>query len=460
MNVVVVGAGPAGTRAAEVLVGGGLRPVVVDEAPSNGGRIYQRPPAGFTRPPEKLYGFEAGKARRLHADFAAMADRIDHRPGHLVWNIRPGAIDLVRDGVFSTLPWDRVILATGAMDRVIPLPGWTLPGVTTLGGSQVALKHQGVGIGRRVAFVGSGPLLLLVAHQYASAGAEVALVLETTPFSTMAAATPGLLADPITTAKGGWYLGRLLARGIPVVFGATPVAIEGGTRPTGLRWTDRGGHERSTACDAVAIGWGLKPETQLADLAGVPLVWDETQRGWLPERGADGRTPLGTVYLAGDGARIGGADVAEAAGARAAWALLEDAGRTVDARAVAALEARLAKAARFRRALDRAYPFPSALAASVGDDTVLCRCERITAGELRAAAREEVRVAAPEINRAKAFTRIGMGRCQGRVCGPPATEILAAALACPAREVGRLRGQAPVKPIPMPGVAAPTEVEA
>lgn len=455
-RVAIVGAGPAGTRAAEVLVAAGMRPAVIDEARTNGGRIYQRQPDGFSRSPETLYGFEAGKARRLHAAFETLAGRIDHRPETLVWNIGQGKLDLVRDGRYDRLPYDRLILATGAMDRVVPMPGWTLPGVTTLGGAQVALKSQGVAIGRRVAFVGSGPLLFLVAYQYAKAGASVALVLDTASFAAKGRAGLGLLNDPATLAKGLYYYGWLKSHGVAMAEGGLPRAIGGDGRATSLIWRDLLGAAHETPCDAVAIGWGLKPETQLADLASVPFVYSARQRGWLPDADASGRTPLGTVYIAGDGARIGGADVAELAGARAAHALLEDIGRPVGKSVMARLDRRLARADRFRQAVEQAGPYPVALAVAMADDTVLCRCECVTAGELRAAAREEIRLAAPEVNRAKAFSRVGMGRCQGRVCGPAAAEVLAAALGCSLADVGRLRGQAPVKPIPIRADAAPS----
>jgi bacterioferritin-associated ferredoxin len=152
------------------------------------------------------------------------------------------------------------------------------------------------------------------------------------------------------------------------------------------------------------------------------------------------------IYLAGDGARIGGADVAELQGRRTALALLEDLGRAVDRRELLRLDRGLARQARFRRALDAAYPYPSHLLDAVGDDEIVCRCEGITVGALRQAAHERD---AREINRTKAFTRIGMGRCQGRVCGEAAAELLARACDSDLERVGRLRGQAPVKPVPI-----------
>ena len=160
---VIVGAGPAGIRAAQALAAAGLRPVVVDEAAKGGGQIYRRQPDGFTRDAKTLYGTEAAKATALHRTIDGLA--IDHRKQTLVWNIEAGALDLLRDGQAERLPYSHLILATGATDRIMPILGWTLPGAYSLGAAQVALKYQGCGIGRRVAFIGTGPLLPLVASQ-------------------------------------------------------------------------------------------------------------------------------------------------------------------------------------------------------------------------------------------------------------------------------------------------------
>ncbi|MGG5809064.1 FAD-dependent oxidoreductase [Falsiroseomonas sp. CW058] len=448
MRVVVVGAGPAGVRAVEQLVRAGLAPVWIEEAPDGGGRIYQRPPAGFARGHRALYGADAGRARRLHAALDALKGRADWRPETLVWNIRPhaGMLQvLTRGAIQGEVAFDAAILCTGAMDRVVPIPGWTMPGVTTLGGSQIALKAQGVAIGARPALVGTGPLLWLAALQYLKAGAPPALVLDTTDFATKLRAAPGMLWNAPTLLRGLRYTAALKRSGVPVAEGATPLAIEGNGTVAALRWRDAAGREAVTECDAVALGWGLKPEAQLADLAGVPFAFDAVQRGWVPRRDAAGRTPVAGIYLAGDGAAIGGAEVAELAGARAALALLADRGLPADLALVTHLDRRLRTEARFRLALERAFPFPAHLAAAMPDGTLLCRCEAITAGELRAAALSP----APEMNRAKALSRVGMGRCQGRVCGPPAAEVLAAALGVPVAQAGRLRGQPPVKPIPL-----------
>lgn len=304
---VIVGAGPAGIRAAQTLAAQGLRPVVLDEAPRAGGQIYRQPPPGFARPKAALYGFEHRKADALHRKMDELAPQLDYRPGSLVWN------------------------------------------------------------------------------------------------------------------------------------------AEGETRVTGLVYR-QGSRQRRVDCDALGYGLSLRSETQLASLAGCQFIFNARDRAWTPRLDAAGRSSVAGVYVAGDGAGIGGADAAELAGERAALALLEDAGHAQPAQRARELEACLAANGRVRDALERAFPFPEDWAAAIADDTVVCRCEEVTAGTLRAAVHG---TGARELNRLKALTRVGMGRCQGRMCGAGAAEVLAQACGAGPDGVGRLRGQPPVKPIPV-----------
>lgn len=441
--VVIIGAGPAGIRAAQTLVAHGVRPVLLDEAARGGGQIYRRQPANFKRSPVKLYGFEARKASALHQTIDALRDQFDYRPETLVWNAEDGALDTLQDGRAARLEFSRVIVATGATDRILPVPGWTLPGVYSLGAAQIALKFQGCAIGERVVFAGSGPLLYLVAYQYAKAGAKVVAVLDSSPFSAQARALPGLLSQPATLAKGIYYRGWLTAHGIPVHQAATLKHVEGEQRVQALIWSDAKG-EHPLNCDAVAFAHGLRSETQLADLLGCEFAWNPLNRAWLPQRDRAGRSSIAEVYLAGDGAGIMGADAAEMAGERAALALLEDIGCLIPTQRTAQLEQVLERIGDFRRGLERAFAFPENWAASLADDVMVCRCEEVRAGDIR----EVVREGHWDINRVKAHCRVGMGRCQGRMCGAAAAEIIASESGRAVSDIGRLRAQAPIKPLP------------
>jgi len=443
-EIVIIGAGPAGIAAAEMLCAKGLKPILIDEGARAGGQGYRRPASDLALDMNRLMGSEAQKYTALHRRFETLLPRLDYRPQTLVWAIDGSTLHLLRDGQAETLPFDRLLIASGAMDRIAPLPGWTLPGVFTLGGAQVALKDQGCLIGNRVAFLGSSPLLTLAAKQYREMGAEIAVIADTTPFSAKIAALPGLLRAPRTLVRGLWYMGAALRAGIPTLHGVMPIAIEGESRVEALVLRDAQGRERRFSCDAVALGYGLKPETQLADLAGASFAYDPDFRLFLPVIDSMGRARPG-LYLAGDGVRIGGADAAEASGALAAQAILVDLGHGQDIAATRTLARDIGRLRDFQRGLVRAFAWPRAQIAALPDSVTLCRCEKITIGEVRAAMAKDL--GPVEVNRVKAMTRCGMGRCQGRVCGPALQEIVAAQSGGDGAAAGRLRGQAPVKPI-------------
>lgn len=440
-RAVVVGAGPAGIAAAATLAAHGVRPVLLDEGATPGGQVWRR--FRDDAAADGLLGGEVGAYRRFHALFDALRPQVGYRPDTLAWTVSPGTLHLAAAGRAEALPFGRLVVATGATDRALPVPGWTLPGVFTLGGAQALLKGQGCAVGRRVVFCGSSPLLYLAALQYVRAGAGVAAVLDTTPFRRKVVAVPRMLDGLPTLRRGLSYMRALHRHGVPVLHGVRPTRILGEDRVGGIAFA-AGGTARSVECDAVALGFGLRPEAQLAELAGAGMRYDPVSRQWFPHADLDGRCG-GALYAAGDGCAIGGADAAEASGALAAYAVLADEGHRVPEREVAALRRRLRRQRRFQRGLATAFAWPASWIAALDDDTPLCRCEEVTVGELRRAVRAEV--GPREVNRGKAITRCGMGRCQGRFCGLTAAELVAAELRLPLEEAGRLRAQGPVKPL-------------
>ncbi len=447
-RVVIVGAGPAGTRCAQTLLAAGIKPILIDENRRDGGQIYRRQPEGFKRDYAALYGSEADKARDLHQSFDRLREHIDYRPDTLVWNLSQGQLCCVHQGQHSVLNYDALILCTGATDRLMPINGWQLAGTYSLGGAQIALKAQSVSIGHKVVFMGSGPLLYLVASQYVKAGAEVAAVLDTSPLSKRIMATPKLLARPGVLLEGMKLIARLRSAKVPVHLGVEPLQVLGDAQAgvSGVRFNDDKGTPQQLDCDAVALGYHLRPETQLADLAGCRLRFDEVSSQWLLDVDEAGRTSVSGVYAAGDGAKIRGADAAEQAGRLAALAVLQDLKLPVDVDVMQTQTRQLAIMDRFRVGLAEAFPWPSAQARALPDEAIVCRCEMISAGELRGVVREK---GACEVNRAKAFSRVGMGRCQGRYCSQAGAEVIAAEAGVAVELVGRQRGQAPIKPLSM-----------
>jgi len=453
LRILIVGAGPAGLRAAELLAAAGCAPTLVDEAPRIGGQIYRQPPRvpGFARTAKELYGVGADRAKDLFVAFDRIRHKIDYRPSSLVHDLIDNRAIIASEGKSAEFAFDALILATGAMDRIAPTPGWTLPGVYSLGGAQIALKHQGCTIGSKVAFVGTGPLLLLTAYQYARAGVVPEVIVLPSRRLSFLAGSLSMLGTPAAAARGLRWLFGLRGRGVPILFGHRLERVLGDGQVAGIAVKNAAGKLREFACDAVALGYGLQSETQLADLAGLKFGFNAAQRQWLPESDAFGRAAgRQDVYLAGDGSGILGADAAEARGRLAAYALLSD--RQIETGGYKPEEdiAIVSRWSRLQAALRRAFALPGDFYAQVPDHALLCRCESVQAGDYRGIAGL---MGARELNRAKAYSRLGMGRCQGRLCGHAAAEILAGTLGVSLDSVGRLRCQPPVKPVTVGTVA-------
>jgi hypothetical protein len=284
-------------------------------------------------------------------------------------------------------------------------------------------------------------------------GAEVVAVLDTTGFGDKVMALPKLASNPATLWRGLSYMRHLRSAGVRLEHGVELTefrATDGGGEPHAgvgaVSFRNRHGREEAIECDAAALGFGLRPEAQLAALADCQFRYDPTFRQWFPVTDRDGRGGE-RVYLAGDGAAIGGADAAELSGRLAAFAALSDVGLDVPQQEAAGLRRRLTRLKRFQAGLARAFSWPVSRTGSLGDTTVVCRCENVTAGDLRRSVGAEF--GPREINRIKAMTRCGMGRCQARFCEHAASEIAADKLQQPLEAIGRLRGQTPVKPLPL-----------
>jgi NADPH-dependent 2,4-dienoyl-CoA reductase/sulfur reductase-like enzyme len=425
---------------------------VIDESPRPGGQAYRQPPAELDLDIAALLGREYANYERLHAEFATAMPRIDYRPNTTAFDIGDNEVLTHSGGRLDGLQYDALLLATGAVDRVIPAKGWTLPGVYTLGAAQTLLKDQGALIGRRIVFVGSSPLLYLAALQCRKMGGEVVAILDTNPFSDKLRSLGKLLSSKRTLWQGVSYIARLRAAGVRIENGIKPVEIGGEGGVSRMSFRDSHGALQHVDCDAVALGYGLRSETQLAELAGCEFAYHEVFRQNFPKADADGRCGRG-VYVAGDGALIGGAHAAELSGRLAAFAIMADQGRAARGNdAISSLRRRLGRLRRFQEGLASAFRLPFQGLADLGDEVTMCRCENVTAGELRDAVRRNF--GAKEVNRVKAYTRCGMGRCQGRYCGIAAAEMTAMERGVARAEVGQLRVQAPIKPVPISAVFA------
>jgi thioredoxin reductase/bacterioferritin-associated ferredoxin len=452
-HVAVIGAGPAGLAAATVCARAGLATVLFDEQASPGGQIYR----AVTATPIKrdtVLGADYWAGRELAQDF--LASGAQYVPGATVWNLtREREIGVSVAGAARIVTAERVILATGALERPFPIPGWTLPGVMTAGAGQTLLKASGLVPDGRTVLVGCGPLLWLIAWQYLSAGARIDAILGTT--ANRAAAmrhVPQFLLSPYLMK--GLRMMFAVRRRVRVISNVIDLRAEGRERVEAIAYRTNGGSEQHLAVGNLFLHQGVVPNVNLAMAAGIEHRWNDGQLCWTPSLDADGGTNIPGIAVAGDGAGIAGAEAAQArgelAGLAAVRALRPGAPALADEPAA---RARLTRALRGRDFLDTYYR-PADQFRRPARDTLVCRCEEVTAGQIV----DTVALGCSGPNQMKAFLRCGMGPCQGRLCGLTVTELIAQARDVSPQDVGYYRLRPPVKPITLAELAALPKHEA
>ena len=385
VDVVVVGAGPAGLAAAGAAAARGRRVLVIDQGIHAGGQLWRHRDEGAL--PPRAHALMA-RARNAGATFAAEARVIDaNSPRELIVDFR---------GRLAAVGTEAIILATGATERFLPFPGWTLPGVTGVGGLQALLKSGLRLPARRVVLAGTGPLLLPVAATLATAGAEVVLVAEQVSALTLARFAASMALAPQRLLTGLRYRAAFLSSPFRSSSWVTRADGEGRLRAVTLRV---GGQPRTIECDWLGAAMGLVPHTELGQLLGCALAGDAIAVDEMQQ------TTVAGVWAAGECSGVKGDDAAVAEGAIAGSAA---AGDRQGAAAPALVRARKA-GLRFGRRLATTFaPRPEVLALA-DTQTIVCRCEDVELGAIDPAWTQR---------QAKLWTRIGMGACQGAVCGP------------------------------------------
>ncbi|WP_426169501.1 FAD-dependent oxidoreductase [Sandarakinorhabdus sp. DWP1-3-1] len=458
-DVIVIGAGPAGLAASRMAARCGLNVVCIDERAKAGGQYYKQPGAGFAVDPRRVdTQFADGAAlasstalagvRCLFAATAWLAEQ-DGEAVRVAVSSEAGAL-WVRGR--------RLIIASGAHERPWPVPGWTLPGVMTTGGAQTLLRSGLTAPGTRVLVAGNGPLNVQLAHELVRAGVSVVALVEQAEAPgaarigaalTMAATAPDLVGDGLR------QLAALRRAGVVRLNRHVLVRVEGDGRaqaavvaPIGS--DGRPGTARRFDVDAVCIGAGFVPQSELARALGCAHDWRD---GVLAvRRDDDGRTSVASVFVAGDGGGLGGARVALAQGVLAGAAAARDlvgalpSEETHDARRATG---QLRRARRFQAALwDLFAPVPLAGTLATAE-TLLCRCESVSHGTIAALLADGI----TDIGSLKRASRAGMGRCQGRYCGPLLMAMVAEATGRPPGDDDGFAPRPPLRPVSIAAIA-------
>jgi NADPH-dependent 2,4-dienoyl-CoA reductase/sulfur reductase-like enzyme len=450
-DVLVVGAGPGGLAAAAAAAEGGASVLLVDERSKLGGQYFKQPSDAFVVDERAI-----DRQYRQGRELAARAERagVTALGGVQVWAASgPHELHAVGGGRAYTLRPRRLVLATGAYERGVPLPGWTLPGFMATGAAQTLMRAYGVLPGRRVLVSGNGPLNVQVAADLVRAGVTVVALCETAraasparagTLAAMAAAAPDLMRDGIAYARA------LRAARVPLLFGHAVVRADGDgrvERATVARLDAGGrpvpGSERSFDVDAVCAGFGFLPSNELARTLGVAHAYDAQLGQLAAVRGRDGSTSVEHVWVIGDSGGTGGARLAQAVGLLAGAA-------AAGAPAPAGAERGRRRNERFQRALRRLYAGPRLVDQLADPDTLVCRCESVP---LRAVD-EGLSGGIATIGALKRVTRAGMGRCQGRYCASILAELAARRSGNPLGEDDWFAPGVPFKPLPVEVVAA------
>lgn len=450
-DIIIIGAGPAGMSAANVAAKHGAEVLVLDEARSPGGQIYRaiEKPGNLNRPElGQTYPKGAGLVdafRKAQVGYVAQAS---------VWQVSPEReVGYSKNGVAHLVSAKQIILAGGALERPMPVQGWTLPGVMTAGSAQILLKESGLAI-EGMAFAGTGPLLYLIVHQYLSAGIPVKAVIDLTPKSNYVKALfhlTGALRATYSIIEGIGWKRQIANSDAQFIQGADNIRINGCENVDGIEYL-KGGSWHHIACKNVALHQGVAPNLNISLAAGCARHWNARQACWNITVDDWLHSSVDGISVAGDGGAIGGAVVAENQGAIAALGALQRLGG-IDATACSRLarphQKILHHALAARPFLETLFRPVAATRIPQADGIVVCRCEEITVGDIRKLVSEGHN----SPNQLKSISRCGMGPCQGRFCGLTVSEMMADLTQLPVEEAGYYRLRAPLKPLPLDELA-------
>jgi NADPH-dependent 2,4-dienoyl-CoA reductase/sulfur reductase-like enzyme len=441
-DLIVIGGGPAGLAAASTAARAGLATVLFDENPGVGGQIYR----GITANPVRnraILGDDYWAGSALATEAKASGATIVN--GATVWSLdRSLTVGVSIAGETRLVQAGRVVIATGSLERPFPIPGWTLPGVMTAGGMQTMLKAQGLVPTGRTVMAGNGPLLWLLAAQILRAGGKIEAILETTnALNWLRAAMhlPEFLLSPYF--RKGLALMREVKAKVPI-HSASEIAATGGDR---LKEVVADG--RRFPADLLLLHQGVVPNVNLAIAAGVAHRWHKRQLCFVPVVDQDFQSSVPGIAVAGDGAGIAGGTAAAERGRIAAIAAVRALKPDAKIADPQTARQRLQREEMGRAFLDELYRPMAGLRRPEGD-TIACRCEEVTAEQVR----ETARLGCEGPNQMKAFLRCGMGPCQGRLCGLTVTELIAEERGTTPDAVGYYRLRPPVKPITLGELAS------
>jgi len=453
VDLVVLGAGPAGVAAANVASKEGAEVVIIDENSSAGGQIYRAPPNEF-KPQNSFKSdeFREGEKQRNILKNSNVKALFKHR----VWSVSSDlVVSTVGPNGLSSWHARSLIIANGALERIIPFPGWTIPGVIGLAASTILLKSQYVLPGQSTVVAGCGPLLIAVANGIIKSGGKVSAIIDLNSKSDWIKAFPRLLSRPDQLFKGMSWFANIMKAGIKLYGGhavTNTKQVDNVLRISIAPINSAGSildskNQKIVEGDCLAIGHGLFPSTEITRLLKAKHIYDPLKGGWVPLIDDDFRSSIPGVYIAGDATGISGAFSAVQKGRIAGMAAVRDLNVMSSQKYKAKIKSELIilkKNENFGKAAVRLMKFRPELIQTITSETIVCRCEDVFRSEID----EAIESGARDLNQLKAWTRCGMGPCQGRTCSEAIEAILASKVG--SRELaGQWTGRTPLRPVPI-----------
>jgi thioredoxin reductase len=449
-KVAIIGSGPAGMAAAKTLADLNIPCTVLDEQPAPGGQIYRAVNNGGSQ--------RAGVLGKEYLDGKHLTHGLQHKEittqfGASIWQIDlDGTLTYSQEGKTHQLTAEHILLATGAQERPYPFAGWTLPGVMTAGAAQIMLKAHGI-VPEGAVLAGNGPLLYLLASQLIKAGYPPKMILETSSDKAWQQALPHLPSALVGGSqylfKGLKMLAEIKRAGVKHYKGISQLTALGDDDLSQVSF-NCSGKTHTVDANHLLVHQGVISNTQFSRAMGVEHLWNSTQQAWQPKTDTWG--DMGeNRFMAGDGAGIGGAISAELAGQLSALQIAHQQGVITESQRdekAQPLQKQLAKELKVRPFLDTLYS-PDYKDVLSDNDIIVCRCEEVTSGMLR----DHVQKGCLGLNQTKAFSRCGMGPCQGRMCGITAAKVLADERGVDVSEIDYMRIRAPIKPVTLQELA-------
>ena len=446
-DVVVIGAGPSGVRAAIKCSEQGLKVLIIDSNENSGGQIYRAPPKSYIK--KKVKSLEENLIQMKFSENLKL-NNIDTAYNHTVWQVSPGyKIDAFNDN--GTIQWTTksLIVATGTYEKIIPFEGWTTPGVIGLAACTVMLKSHQTLPGNKIILAGNGPLLILVAYYILKFGGKVEAIIDTsTKFQWIKSMIP-LITNPKNFIQGISWILKIIFSKVPIYSNSIVTKVNNNEDGISVELRNiKNKKLKKINTEVLAVGHGLIPSTDITRLLRVEHIYNELKGGWIAKIDKYFRSSMSGLYITGDGSGISGAIAANDKGELTAYTALYDL-NIIDENEfknkTGKILKRLDRYEIFAKGIADLNSTPKELIENISDDTVLCRCEDVTKKEII----QTIKKGAKNLNQIKTWTRFGMGPCQGRTCHYSVARVVSEELKCEVKDLSYLTGRTPIRPFPL-----------